>query len=99
MTTKTSTNNVVRKEMMSKEYCQKYPKRKCHENAKGKKKTTKRKYHETFLGNESPGNNIYDNKASFPCIPFQTCPCSDTKWQSQAGLMQERREVLVYFWP
>lgn len=38
MTTKTSTNNVVRKEMMSKEYCQKYPKRKCHENAKGKKK-------------------------------------------------------------
>lgn len=57
MTTKTSINNVVRKEMMNKEYCQKYPKRKCHENAKGK--NIKRKCHETFLGNESPGNNIY----------------------------------------
>lgn len=98
MTTKTSTNNVVRKEMMNKEYCQKDPKRKCHENAKGK--NTKRKCHETFLGNESPGNNIYDNTAGgFPCILLQTCPCSDTKWQSQAGLIQERGEGLVHFLP
>lgn len=43
MTTKTSINNVVRKETMNKEYCQKDPKRKCHENAKGKKKNHKEK--------------------------------------------------------